>query len=460
VGSRTRTDSADEMRLLVRTAVAYLPSRLVPAVVGAVAVPALAWFLSPADFGTYALVAAALPVAAVIVGDWAVVGYQRQAHLADEEAEAKTATWVALLGIGGAVLLVAAAMPGRQVEILAVGLLLVPYLLFRMQAIKLQMTGRAGRYSALQVGYTVARAACMVLAAALVGNVLAVLAGWLLANILVLLAGTRLRFRRSLSPSALAQLARVGVPLVAASLALHVIATADRFIVATLEGRDAAGIYAFGYLLGEGLITLPTSVPYLAASWLATRAFDDGRERAALGLIARLLRVQVVVAVAFVLVLAVAADGLLRLIAPAEYAVVGPVLGVVAAAQVPAGIVPYLILMATLRRQTRRVIGPSVAAAVVNVAVTVPAVMLAGITGAAAATVLTGLLYCVLLARAMCPRALATWAAVTGFVAVIAAAGAALADGLALVALVVLAAGAAAAIAMWGTGRSMPRSRS
>jgi O-antigen/teichoic acid export membrane protein len=445
-----------DTRPLLRTAAGYLPGRVVPAVVGALTMPALAWFLAPADFGSITLVAAALPYVALLVGDWVVAGYQREAHLENEEDESQAAGWAAALGVAGALLLAAGGLIARRTDVVIVGLLLAPFLMLRMQWTKLLMTGRSGAYSAMQVLYTVARAGGMVAIAAITRDVVAVLAGWVAVTVLVFLSGPRLRLRaRPLDPRALRRLAQVGVPLIAASLAINVVATADRFIVAVIQGRAAAGAYAFGYLIGEGLLALATGVPYLAAYAHVTRAWDEGRERDALSLLSILLRVQGAITVAIVGALCVTDGALLDLVAPARYGTVGPVIGVVAAAQLPATVAPYLVLLATLRRQTMRAVVPSVIAAAVNVGLTIPAVHLGGITGAAVVTVATYLIYCALLARAVRPDLLATRGAIAALVAVLAVTGIAVADGATVTA--ALAALTAVAVAVAASARSWDR---
>lgn len=445
------TTSGHQLRLLVRTSLAYLPSRVIPALVGVAALPALGRFLAPAEFGTLSLVTAALPYVAVVVGDWVLAGYQRQAHLVDDGEEAQATSWVIALGVGSSMLLVGAGLVSGRNELQAVGLLLAPYLLMRMQWTKLQMTGRPGAYSAYQALYTCLRAGGMVSMAALTRRAHPAIAGWILVNTVVALVGPRLRVGRVPRALALARLARIGMPLAVASLAINVAATADRFIVALLRGREAAGVYSFGYMLGESALALPASVPYLAAFWLATRAWDSGRDRDALKLIRALVRVQAAVAVGVVLVIAFAAAPILHLVTHGGYLAGAPVFVVVAAAQVPAGIGPYLILVATLRRQTTQTIAPSAVAAVGNIVLTVPAVHFAGIIGAAAATLATYVLYCALLARSVCPT-VSTRVAAGMLVAVVATAGMAFTSTVAALVLLGVVATASTALAVTGSG--------
>lgn len=59
-------------------------------------------------------------------------------------------------------------------------------------------------------------------------------------------------------------------------------------MIASLSGRDATGIYSLGYLVGESLLALPSSVVYLTSYAVIMRLWDAGDEGAALALSRRL----------------------------------------------------------------------------------------------------------------------------------------------------------------------------
>lgn len=415
-----------ELRLLARTALAYLPGRIVPVVAGAIALPALGWLLTPADFGTVSIVSAALSYFAVVAGDWIVAGYQRSAHLGDPYEEAQAVTWVLVLASVSAILLGVAGAFTEQIEFFALALLLVPYLVMRTQWIKLQMTGRAWYYSGIQAGYALVRAVAMLAAAAYAHSVDFVLGGWILVGFLVVLLGPRLRFGRVPRFANLRELARIGTPLITVAVALNLMANADRFVIDLFYGRAEAGVYSFGYMIGESILRVPSSVIYLAGFWLATRFWDDGREEDALQLIATLMRRQVVLSVIIVFALTLCSGPAFALFVPSAYQASAPVVGVIAAAQILAGISQYLVLIATLRRQTRSTITPSIMAAILNVVLTTIAVLAFGLIGAAIATFASCALYCGWLFGVVHHAVLNTKTAAGASVAVVSAGSAAL----------------------------------
>lgn len=390
-------------RTLVRSTLSYLPSRIVPAAVGVVTIPLVATQLDPAGFGTFALVAAALPFLAVVSADWVIAGHQRYAH-ADRSPQATV--WVALLGTGWAICLLATWLVTRELAVLALALLLPPFLLLRLQSIDLQMTGRATRFSLHNCTYSILRGALLVLAAYATGEVAWIFAGWVAASIVTVLVGPRLALRARPRLARLRALGQVGVPLVAASLALNASATADRFIIAAIEGRAQTGVYYFGYVIGETLIALPLSLPFLAAQYMATRRWDRGDHEGTIAFLHKVLLMQTAVGTLVVLGLSASAGSVFRTYGPDQYASAERVLVVVGAAQLLASVTPYLLVVAALKNQTRRVIIPSAITAAANLGLTSAAVTLAGIEGAAIATAATYGILCILLQRSLKTRLL------------------------------------------------------
>lgn len=382
---------------------------------GLLTIPLLARSLSPSGFGGYSLVAAALPYVSVLAGDWLVSGYQRQAQRQNAREETQALTWLLIVSVMGTVLLLVTAAVGGPPEALGVALLLVPFLLLRLQWIQLQMREQATAYTWLQVGYSVLRVAAMGGAAALTGRVDYVVLAWAASTWLLVLLGPRLPRPRRPTVSALRHLAVVGVPLVGASLTINFAATADRFIVATLLGREDAGVYSLGYLVGESLLAMPASVVYLAAYAIIMRLWDADQEGAALALLRRLVHVQLLVMTILAILVALAGPHLVGILGGEAYAAGEGVVGTIAGAQVAAGLPAYLIIVATLRRATRRTLWPSLAACLVNVVFTVPGVLIGGIQGAALATVVTYLVYSLALLLAIDARLLA-WTQVTAMI--------------------------------------------
>lgn len=451
---RPRTTSV-ELALLFRTALAYLPGRIIPALVGAVALPSLGWLLTPAEFGTVSIVTAALSYVGIVAGDWIVAGYQRRAHVEDREEEGQATIWVLSISTTSAAFLGVTGALTKQLELVALSLLVVPYLIMRTQWIKLQMTGRPWYYSGIQAAYALVRATAMLGAAAYFHSIGFVLGAWILVGFAIVLCGPRLRV--SLVPRLrnLRDLGRVGIPLIAVAISLSLMATADRFIVDWLDGRASAGVYSFGYLIGENILGIPTSVIYLAAFWLATRTWDNGNQNDALRLITTLMRLQVSISVIVVFALIIAAAPIFSAFVPADYQVAAPIVGVVAAAQIPVGISQYLVLVATLHRRSQQTIGPSIMAAFVNLILTVLAVHGFGIIGAAVATLASCVIYCAWLLAVVRPPVLSPKTAVAVLLTVLAGGTAALIDDRAIFALLGAIAMAGLAYILMGSGISL-----
>lgn len=396
--SAPRRPPTSVARTLLRSTVRYLPGRVIPPAMAAVTIPLVATQLAPEAFGTFALVAAALPFIAVVVADWVIAGHQRYAHVGKSP---QPGIWVAVFSTGAALCLFAAWVMTREAALLALALLLPPFLIIRLQGINLQMTGRASRYSAHNCTYSVLRSVLVVVAAYVTGEVAWVLAGWIAATVLTVLVGPRPALRGAPSVSRLRDLGRIGIPLVAASLALTASATADRFIIAAIDGRGQTGVYAFGYMIGEGVVSLPLTLPFLAAQYMATRRWDGGDEEGTLGFLRKVLLVQNAIGALVVLCLSASAGPLFRSYGPPEYASAAEVLVVVGSAQLLAGVAPYLLVVAALMKQTRCIIMPCVVTVTAGLVLTTVAVAVAGIEGAALATVAIYGIQLALLQRAL-----------------------------------------------------------
>lgn len=395
---------------VVRATMHYLPARLAPAIAGIALVPVLGSSLSPADFGRYALVTASLAYVAALAGDWLISGYQRSAQTATP-ADIRVVVSALLLVSGGTaagLIFVGAALDALVPA--AVGAILVPYQLLRLQWVGLQMDHQAAKFSSLSVAYSLLKSAGIGAAAFLTNRLLPVVLAWVLITAAVLTAGPRLRPARvgelRTEAGRLRPIATVGVPLVLLSLALNLSATADRYIITALQGYDQAGVYAFGYLIAESLIALPASVPYLAAYPIAVRRFDAGDGVGAVSLMRLIVAVQVVLgAVVLAVVLPLAAPVVDVLGAPA-YGEAARVLPGITAAQLPASVLSYYVLLFTLHRRPRAALLPFVVAGTSNIVMTTVLVAWLALPGAVLATVLTYALAVALLERAAPARLL------------------------------------------------------
>lgn len=385
--------------VLVRATAQYLPSRLVPAVAGAVTVPLVASQLTPAEFGTFSLITAALPFLGVVAADWVIAGHQRFAHV---DRSPQATLWVTLLSTGMAAVLLLSWCVTRQVELLALSLLLPPFLLMRLQSIDLQMTSRAKRYSVYTCTYSLLRSLLVIWAAQVTGHLGWVLAAWVAASLVTVVTGPRLPWRAARpSTTNLRKLGGVGLPLVAAALAINVSATADRFIIAALEGRAATGVYSFGYIIGETVVALPLMLPFLAAQVMATRMWDSGDRAGTERFLRKVLLAQTAVGAVAVLLLSTLGERVFAILAPAEYLAASGLVVTVGSAQVMAAAAPYFVVLASLQHRTRRLIAPSALTAVVSVVLTAAAVSVGGLAGAAVATAATYALQLFLLQRAV-----------------------------------------------------------
>lgn len=409
--SPTGGDGSAATASVLKAGAQYLPSRLAPALAGLLLIPVLGRSLSPEAFGKYALVNATLAYVAALAGDWLISGYQRAAQSSDAE-QTRTITRALVLasGLTAACLVLYGAVAGAVVP-LGVGLVLLPFQLLKLQLVGLQMAERSGRYSTLSVLYSVLKSAAIGGAALATNQLTPVVLAWAVATLVVLLLGPSLRLCSSWrglvrSLPDLRPIAAIGLPLVLTSLMLNISATADRYIVAGFEGYAQAGVYSFGYVLGETLVALPASVPFLAAYAIVVRRHDAGDTAGAKLLVQSLLRLQTAAAALVVCVVTIAAGPLVDVLAEDRYADAASLLPGITAAQVLASMLSYYVLAFTLHRRPRATLLPFVVTGVVNLVLTTALVAWTGLTGAVLATAVTYAVAVTLLDRAASERLL------------------------------------------------------
>ena len=274
----------------------------------------------------------------------------------------------------------------------------------------LQARKRPGRYVAVSTIISPgAQVAGTIGAIAADGSPTGYFAGALAAYVLALAVNVALARPLTWPPPssrALGHALRIGLPTVPHSLSLYLLAFGDRFVVASIDGLDAAGRYQVAYLVGALGITILLA---LNQAWAPIVLGEPSPGR---WTVLRETTAELHGLVALVVAgLALGAPIALRILAPSTYEVADltTVSVTVAIAAVP--YVTYLsavhVLFSTGRTRSLAWITPAIAA--LNLGANAAVVPLAGLWGAAAVTLVSYALQAVLVRRAAGAVAEVAW---------------------------------------------------
>jgi O-antigen/teichoic acid export membrane protein len=282
--------SRDANQVLKHTAI-YLLARGLPGVIAFLAIPIFSRLLDPAAYGKYALVFGTVNLLNAILFQWLRLSLVRYLPAYRDDAPRLKSTilsvealLIALTGVCAAVLYFAPIARAWHDTIWICWLLLAVLATYELCCEHTRASIRPWRYMLLQV----ARVAVWVA----LGSVLAwmgygwwaPLAGMIVGLMLPTIYAYRVEWtdtRVLIDRKTLLTVARYGIPLSATVALAIVISTSDRFLIAWLMDKSAAGRYSVAYDLAGQTLTLLMMVVYMATFPLAVRALEHQGPEAA-----------------------------------------------------------------------------------------------------------------------------------------------------------------------------------
>jgi len=285
---------------LYRQIIGYVPSNVVPAIISILMIFAYTHLLSPAAFGTYSYVFSAvlvLQTSLFYALPIAVMRFYPGAALAGRRDGLLKEAYVVFYGMAGAVTVICTGtmllvdMP-EQYRLPA--LLALPMLLFRSLVQLNQSISRSAnsmrRYNTIECAHAALGFGLGLLAIVVLGpGAEAITLGLLIAAILCSLVDARLPaapFRPtagSLNKAELVRLVAYAWPLVAVAATGTILQNSDRFMLGSLAGAEALGIFAVAYSLVERPTTLICSSISTATFPLVVQVLEHrGKEAARL----------------------------------------------------------------------------------------------------------------------------------------------------------------------------------
>lgn len=386
-----RSTSSGLPRWLLREAIQYAPSSLIPAAAGFFLVPALTHLLAPAEYGQYSLIAIAVSVMDAVLVGWLSNSVLRFYAVAERNSELPgllryaIVQWMASSAVAFAVVYVTAHLIPDLLPLHSWQLIVTVGVLVS-SAMGMDIAQQTVRAQLRPLGYSAARSAQAIfrLVGCVVGalifshdRLLGVFLGWMSASLLTLCGtavyalapvGRRLFVRTSRSSVRFRELLAFGGP-VSVNLVLGLaLANADRFLLQVLRGPSEVGLYAAAYTISSGAL----STVNLLSSWPVyprlTRLWEDpARRQEAPGVVKSGLRLFMILAIPATVGIMCLSDRIIGLLAPAGYSNAAPVMIPVVIGIFFLGLAQFTNLGLLLSKRTLTLSCVLVASGVVNI---------------------------------------------------------------------------------------------
>ncbi len=273
------------IRELIKDITKYLPSYIVPALVGILAIPVITRLFPPADYGNYVLVLATVSILSAITASWlgaSIVRFLPAYKLDDRLREFHgTIIKLALISIVLISLMFLAVLffakgyiPANLYSLMRIGLLV--FIASSGSSIFLSFL-RAKRQASWYSSFTIWRSVAGIgLGIALVMAFNYGVDGLLWGSFLSIAIALPLLWKVTMgkpsfkegsvrSPMTL-EMAKYGFPIIAVNIASWVMSLSDRYILGFLRGSTEVGIYSASYTISEQSILIFASLFMLASA--------------------------------------------------------------------------------------------------------------------------------------------------------------------------------------------------
>lgn len=321
---------------LVKDLLKYAPASIITAFVGLFSVPVLTRIIPPADYGNYILVVSTISVLSIMVG-WLSVsvirfypGYERDGRLNELSNIIVgwlliTVTVVAICYIG-ALFVTKAAIGTQLYRMMVIGaVVFVLGSTFDVLLNFLRSKRLVGSYTFFSAWRSIVGLGIGIVLVARFGfGVDGLLWGYAVSLAFALPPIWKLtigKFPRINSPSIdfTKEMARYGLPLVAANLANWILSVSDRYVLEFFRGAHEVGIYSVSYAVSEQSILLLASLFMLASGPISINLWETRGRQSAGNFISSLTRYYLLLCVPATIGLSVLAEPIIAVLAGAEY---------------------------------------------------------------------------------------------------------------------------------------------
>ncbi len=323
---------------LLKDVAKYLPSYIIPGIVGIVAIPVITHLFTPAEYGNYALVLVTVSVLASIAVVWIGSSIVRffPAYSSDEPLEELGGTTIKLTLISvvavclislGILFLVRDRMSPNLYFLMNIGILLfIARSGYQVLLHFLRAKRQVNWYSSFTIwrgvaGLGLGVALVMGLGLGVEGLLWGTLLGiaialpWLWK---VALGRVSLRAGRVISPLAW-QMARYGFPIMIVGIASWILSLSDRYIIEFFRGSQEVGIYSASYVITDQSIGVILSLFLLAGNPIAFSIWEKQGEAATGQFVNRLTRYYLMIALPAAVGISVLAKPVVSVLTATDY---------------------------------------------------------------------------------------------------------------------------------------------
>lgn len=370
-------------RLILSDFIAYLPARVIPALVALGGIPIVTRLLSPADYGTYLLAVTTLTLIGSFSTTWLVSIVVRFRPTLDGKLLTRlvrpflagsgvvgVALWLAVTAIYGAPLAGRWLIPAGCAWLVSFGLAEYVGACLRADeraidySLVVSLRSIGGMAAAIALAWLVQPSAAMILL------------GTAIAAIAVLVP---IRSRRSIAAPADAAIApaaldrgtllRYGVPIALSNLFVSGLSVANRYLIELGLGVRQVAIYGASYDIAEKSIFFLNAMLLLSSSVMAIKIFEREGEAVAASFLSGLIRFYLLIACLMVSGIAALSDDLVAVLLPADYRAGAAVLPIVTVAAMFVGVMHRYSLVLSFYKRSDIIMGCTLAALAINLTV-------------------------------------------------------------------------------------------
>ena len=282
---------------LVKDMAKYLPSMIVPAIMGLIAIPIITRLFPPADYGNYVLVITTISILTAIVG-WLNTSIIRfyPAYERDKQLKEFSSTIIKLLFIS------IATTSFIFIGILALVKAHIPYILYKLMLIGLLLFILSANFDILQSFFRTKRQVNRYTIFSIWRSITSIgfgitlvllfkfgIDGLLWGSIVAIAIPLPLLWKvviekpslkTGIPINSISKMAKYSLPIMVGGLAAWIIAFSDRYLLAFFRNSAEVGIYSACYSIASMSILLLTNLFYLADRPIAMHIWEkEGKER-------------------------------------------------------------------------------------------------------------------------------------------------------------------------------------
>lgn len=316
----------------------YLPSYIVPGIVGIIAVPIITRLFPPEDYGDYILVKTTISILSAVGASWlsaSIIRFFSACQLNDRLAEFySTVIKLALLSVGvisfvglGGLLLVQDYVPLNLWQLMRVGLLVfIGTSFYNIFLSILRAKRRVNWYSSLAIWRSVIGLGFgVMLVVCLRRGVDGLLWGSLLSMVVIfpliwkISRGKPSSKARGIHRSLALEMIRYGLPVILANLASWIIMLSDRYVLEFFRGSTEVGVYSAAYAIPQGSIFVIASMFSLSAMPIGVSIWEAYGRKKSQEFLSKLMRYYLIIGLPAMLGLSVLSKPIMHVLTAPAY---------------------------------------------------------------------------------------------------------------------------------------------